>query len=495
MRSGAATIPRSRVVGRGHLPTQGEVVWSAPSTDRRCRFGPFSVLAVLLLVLGTNGATARSWSSLGQLTGRSGSVRYDPAPPSAPTGLKLTRVTRSALSLDWQPSRDNRRLRAYPLYRDGTYVGAAWRTSATVRGLACGRTYRIGVAALDFAGNRSEVAHVSSSTSPCANAATAKPPVAKPEPAKGASPRPVPPRTPPQPQPAPPAPRTPTQSPPTPPTRPTTPASGTELGVYEGPGDPGGVAAFGAWLGRTPVRVIEFLDHRRGWAGIEDPGWAMRAWAGTPYKLVLSVPLLPAGTGTLQQGAAGAYNASFDRLARALVAAGRGDSILRLGWEFNGDWMPWQARNDPAAYGAYWRQVVNTMRAVPGQAFKFDWCPNLGWAISEASYPGDAYVDYIGMDVYDPQGNWGGAWSTVQTFAWGLNWHRDFARARGKPMTFPEWGLWNQDNPGFIENMAAWIKQNNVAYHSYFNADVSARHQLEHFPQARARFQALLRSP
>lgn len=261
--------------------------------------------------------------------------------------------------------------------------------------------------------------------------------------------------------------------------------------MYQGPGDPAGVAAFGTWLGRRPARVVDFLDHRRGWAGIENPAWMTQAWAGSPYKLLISVPLLPAGTGTLQQGAAGAYNGSFDKLGRALVSAGRGDSILRLGWEFNGNWMPWQARNDPAAYAAYWRQVVNTMRAVPGQAFKFDWCPNLGWEISESSYPGDAYVDYIGLDVYDPQGNWGGTWATVQTYAWGLNWHRDFARAHGKPMTFPEWGLWNQDNAAFIDSMAAWIKQNNVAYHSYFDADVSARHQLDHFPQARARFQAL----
>ncbi len=547
-------------------------MWSAPSTDNtRRRLATLALVSALVLVVGTGAAAARSGSSLDELAARSGFARKDAVSPSAPSGLALTSVAATTVSLSWQPSRDNRRVKGYVLYRDGAFVVARSRTSTTFQGLVCGRTYRLGVAAFDAAGNQSDVASLSASTSPCpdtlaptrpanvtqtgatgttislfwsrslddvgvagyglylagvpiGNAAgtsfvvtglkcgtshmlgidsydsagnrsavtsvfastsacpvTATVPLSPPPPAPAPTPQAV---TPPPPSPAP-APPTPTPPPPTP------PASRNELAVYAGPGDPAGVAAFGTWLGRTPTRAVDFLDHRYGWTGIENPGWMMKAWAGNPYKLTISVPLLPAGAGTLQQGAAGAYNASFDRLARALVSAGRGDSILRLGWEFNGNWMPWQARNDPAAYAAYWRQVVNTMRAVPGQSFKFDWCPNLGWEISESSYPGDAYVDYIGQDVYDPLGNWGGSWSTLQTFDWGLNWHRDFARAHGKPMSFPEWGLWGVDNPDFIQRMHDWIRQNNVAYHSYFNVDYSGRHELAHFPQARARFQAL----
>jgi Hypothetical glycosyl hydrolase family 15 len=176
-------------------------VWNAPSTDSR-RIALLSVLTAVLLVSGTSGATARSWLSLEELDERSGSARYDTAPPSAPTALALTRVTRSALSLEWEPASDDRRLWAYALYREGTYVGAAWRTSDTVRGLACGRTYRIGVAALDYGGNRSESANINASTRPCQDTTRSKP-VSKPRPdAPGAGrSRPVPPKTPPSPPP------------------------------------------------------------------------------------------------------------------------------------------------------------------------------------------------------------------------------------------------------------------------------------------------------
>jgi hypothetical protein len=43
------------------------------------------------------------------------------------------------------------------------------------------------------------------------------------------------------------------------------------------------------------------------------------------------------------------------------------------------------------------------MRAVPGAQFKFDFNPNCGFGQfpAEKAYPGDEYVDYIGVDVYD----------------------------------------------------------------------------------------------
>jgi hypothetical protein len=223
--------------------------------------------------------------------------------------------------------------------------------------------------------------------------------------------------------------------------------------------------------------------------------------------VVYSIPLIPNTGGTLQEGAGGAYNVHFRRLAETLVAHGEGDAVLRLGWEFNGDWMPWNARSDPGAYAAYWRQVVQTMRAVSGAQFKFDWCTNLGWPISNAAYPGDAYVDYIGMDVYDTwwsdaeRTNVAQRWQNMLEMQGGLRWHREFARAHGKRMTFPEWGLWIRpdghgggDNPYFIERMHEWISENDVAYHMYFEKDLSdGEHRLMagRFPEGAAAFRSL----
>ncbi len=77
--------------------------------------------------------------------------------------------------------------------------------------------------------------------------------------------------------------------------------------------------------------------------------------------------------GTLAAGATGAYDGEFATLARTLVRYDEGDAVLRLGWEFNGTWYPWSVTDAAGAadYAAFFRAVVNTMRAVPGTAFRF----------------------------------------------------------------------------------------------------------------------------
>ena len=87
-----------------------------------------------------------------------------------------------------------------------------------------------------------------------------------------------------------------------------------------------------------------------------------------------------------------------------MVAAGQGSSIVRLGWEFNGIWFPWGAAGHAGQFVAYWRQIVTTMRAVPGLDFTFEWNPSrgdLGAGNLAAFYPGNKYVDYVGLDVFD----------------------------------------------------------------------------------------------
>ncbi|HWC26946.1 MAG TPA: glycosyl hydrolase, partial [Solirubrobacteraceae bacterium] len=265
---------------------------------------------------------------------------------------------------------------------------------------------------------------------------------------------------------------------------------GETLGVYAGAGDPSAVARFEAQIGR-PVAVVHDALARENWANLSNPTWFAGQWTASPYRqrVVYTVPMLPDSGGTLAEGARGAYNMYFRTLALRLVAGGEGSAILRIGPEFNGNWFRWSitAPNGAADFAAFWRQIVDTMRAVPGANFKFDWCPNGGssWVAgqqlqAESAYPGDAYVDYVGLDVYDQ--SWGpnradpaARWKELVTTRNGLAWQRDFARAHGKPMTFPEWGLANRtdgygggDSPHFIEQMYEWIRTNDVAYHMYF---------------------------
>lgn len=287
-------------------------------------------------------------------------------------------------------------------------------------------------------------------------------------------------------------------------------AAGTAgVGVYRGAASPGQVGAFGTWLGRSPTYALDYFAGGT-WTDIESPDWWLNGWSGTPYNVEYSVPLIPGTGGTIQEGAAGTYNGHFQKLAQTLVAHGQGNVILRLGWEFNGSWYKWFAGNDPAAFAAYWRQIVTTMRAVsPG--LRFDWNPTLGAngmsaAGVEAAYPGDAYVDYIGVDVYDQ--SWGAnytdpaaRWNEFVTEKNGLNWVTSFAGAHGKPITIPEWGLsirsdghGGGDNAYFIQHMYDWITANNVAFQMYFEYDASDgshRLMLTQFPIGSATYRQL----
>jgi mannan endo-1,4-beta-mannosidase len=84
--------------------------------------------------------------------------------------------------------------------------------------------------------------------------------------------------------------------------------------------------------------------------------------------------------------------------------------FLRFNWEMNGDWFPWAEGvngNVPGQYVAAWRHVHDIFVAAGAGNVSWVWCPFVdpsGSLRSLASlYPGDAYVDWTGLDGY----NWG----------------------------------------------------------------------------------------
>jgi hypothetical protein len=185
---------------------------------------------------------------------------------------------------------------------------------------------------------------------------------------------------------------------------------------------------------------------------------------------------------TLVAAAAGDYNAEFYDLGELLVQDGFGNTIIDLGREMNGAWYEWSENrappSEPDAYILAWRQIVTTMRSVPGQHFKFLWTVYMTNTSVAECWPGSAYVDYIGTDVFDWYGGVNytyphtasgaldhkGKWQQILTAEpGGLNWMAAFSRATSKPVIIPEWGLdfhtfGGQDDPVFITNMMAWMK-------------------------------------
>jgi hypothetical protein len=268
-------------------------------------------------------------------------------------------------------------------------------------------------------------------------------------------------------------------------------AHGVPLGVYAGEANPAGIANFAAATGTSPTLATDYLDKGSGWASMAAAA-NVKAWSHSSYRLTLGIPILP-GVGTLAQGATGAYNQYFTTLGQNLVADNEANAILRLGWEFNGNWFTWSVGNtaDAANFVAFWRQIVTTMRAVSGQKFQFLWNPNGPSPTSYSpaqTYPGDAYVDYVGTDNYDNY--WGTpfkalpGWVHQLSEQWGLDWLASFAGEHNKPIAIPEWSDEYRtdshgfgDDPSFIDHMAAWFVANKVAFASIWSYDSSATYR------------------
>jgi hypothetical protein len=295
----------------------------------------------------------------------------------------------------------------------------------------------------------------------------------------------------------------------------------TQLGVFRGD-DPEQVKEYGDWLGRD-VNDAETFSFRANWKQIAEPQAQLETWKGSPYRLVYAVALLPDDPAdTIERGATGEYDKYFADLAQRLVAGGQQDAIIRLGWEFNIADSRW-ATDDSSAFIAYWRHAVAAMRSQPGQDFQFDWNVNDGDSPYDAVnyYPGSDVVDYIGVDAYDT--SWAsGAYpypadcdstcrATAQKIAWnksiyggarGLKFWSQFAAQKGKPMSIPEWGLWQRDDqhgggddPDYLRRMSAFIADpaNRVAYESYFEYDGSdgAHRLMTTYPRSGALFRTL----
>jgi hypothetical protein len=267
-----------------------------------------------------------------------------------------------------------------------------------------------------------------------------------------------------------------------PPMSPALPAGVVPLGAFLGV-DQSGVAAtdrFASWLG---VRLTVGRTYLPGgsWRDIEGTDEVLEPWAAWRREradrvLALNVPMVApneppmvdrqAAT-ALRAGADGQYDPHFRRLAQRLVELGAADTVLVLGWEMNGTTYSSRCAPDPQAWKEYWRRIVAAMRAVPGQRFRFDFAPVRGaqavpWP---DCYPGDDVVDIVGMDSYDQAP--GRSFDDFVRQPYGLQAQADFAAHHGKPMSYPEWGLFEYgDDPDYVRRMHAWLLSHRVAYHS-----------------------------
>ncbi|MFD8752669.1 glycoside hydrolase family 26 protein [Kitasatospora sp. NPDC059577] len=267
------------------------------------------------------------------------------------------------------------------------------------------------------------------------------------------------------------------------------------------------IGRYAQWLGDANLQVGHTYLAGNGWSDIEgDPVvlglWSQWRLAEPSRMLVLGVPMLVPNEAhvsdgevakLLAQGSRGDFDGHFLKLARRLVALGGPDTVLTLGWEMNGTTYTHRCKPDPSAWKAYWRRIVGVMRSVPGQRFRFDFAPNRGldaipWT---RCYPGDDVVDIIGMDSYDQPA--GGTFDDYVREPYGLQDQVEFAARRGKPVSYPEWGLFrNGDNPEFVQRMVEWVRTHDTAYQTVTDYCPHGFFQCVGNPRSAARFKQLM---
>jgi Glycosyl hydrolase family 26 len=257
------------------------------------------------------------------------------------------------------------------------------------------------------------------------------------------------------------------------------------------------ITSFDQLTGTNVTCVSAYLDNTTTWSQWVNP------WVTNPYngystwvaqdpqvrQLVLGVDLIPSNLSNAQSPrawenacAVGRYNAYATALGRNLVAAGLQNSVIRLGPEMNGEWerdFIGSQLSEQKLWAKCFANEVTSLRRVKGENFLIDWNPNAcaGNYPFVHYYPGNAYVDIIGLDLYDkgclrPYTRLSFAQLAGEQL--GLKDLEAFAADRKKPMSLPEWGLTalpSGDDPGYINGVGKAFTTGDFAFETYFDAN------------------------
>ena len=230
---------------------------------------------------------------------------------------------------------------------------------------------------------------------------------------------------------------------------------------------PANGALFGAFVGvganDTPDFLAEEQKLGRAWV-IDNRFYSYEDFVADRTRWDVAQKKLPLITWEphwpLDEIIAGTDDALFHQRAQGLRDLGV-DILLRWGHEMNGNWYPWGGANNgganggPAKYIAAYRHVHDLFVADGATNVYWVWCPLVAdvpaepWNHWTNYYPGDAYVDWVGLDAY----NWGNSSSccTWQSFGDLVNdLYKDYAGR--KPLILAETA--SAEVGG---NKAAWI--------------------------------------
>ena len=157
---------------------------------------------------------------------------------------------------------------------------------------------------------------------------------------------------------------------------------------------------FASYVGTKPNLIGQYL----AWGTSFDTTAAKNAWSYGAMDFVVWEPW----NTTLADIAAGdsdTYITDFATAVRSLNVP----IALSFGHEFNGNWYPWGTTKTTAAdFVAAWKHIHNLFAAAGATNVIWIWDPNDIYPVPDISleqyYPGDSYVDWVGVTGYWDQG-------------------------------------------------------------------------------------------
>ncbi len=179
------------------------------------------------------------------------------------------------------------------------------------------------------------------------------------------------------------------------------------------------------------------------------------------------------------------YDAGVAAWAKAAAAWGH-PFVLRVDAEMNGKWYDYgaQAAKNPASFVAAWRHIHDLFTAAGAKNVSWHWCPNVDpdsvQTPLEQLYPGDAYVDWLGMTGYD-HGNEAASYVFDATY-------QRLVKLSGKPIMIGEIGGVDVGFPGdkakFIQDLFAAfpVKWPQVKAFCWFNWRIFENNQTWDWP-------------
>ncbi|HET7325153.1 MAG TPA: glycosyl hydrolase [Halococcus sp.] len=238
---------------------------------------------------------------------------------------------------------------------------------------------------------------------------------------------------------------------------------------------------FTEWLNEPPALAMSFVD------GLTSPRWISEfittrmtpAWEAGCVPLVTWLPLAATENGSSEHIAsdiaAGEYDSLIENWAAQLsnwaVADEQGETLgrrfyFRPAHEMNGNWFPWSAAASVSTaddYVAMWQRIhdIFARTALDETTIQWMWAPNadeVGGIQAEAYYPGDAYVDWVGLDGFNFGGTqWYSEWRTPEDVF--LDMLRRMRNLTDKPAALTEFASSSyRDGASRPAAKAAWIE-------------------------------------